>query len=82
MIAEEQAVPCNPVEAILPLCEILLKRHQRHLSGGPLELFVSVETDMLKLEDHIQLCALAVRVFFGFLQSDAGCLADSHDVIL
>ena len=81
MVAEEQAVPRYPVETFLPLREILLERHKRHLSCGPLELLVSVETDVLELEHHVQLRALTVRVFFGLLQCDAGSLTDCHDVV-
>ena len=80
VVAEENAVPGHFIQTLLPLGKVLLERHERHLSGGPFELRVSVETYMLELEDHVELGAFAVGVFFGLFERDARRLADGHNV--
>ena len=82
VVAVIQGVPCDIRKAFLPFGQVCLQIHQIHLFGRPLAVGIMVQTGVLKLENHVQLCALGIGIFFCLFQSDAGAFANGHDVIL
>jgi len=66
----------------LPLGQDVLDSQEGHLVEIPFECFAAIEIHMLKLEDHAQLTAIHIGVFFSFLDGDSRSLADCDRIIV
>ena len=72
MVTEENTVPAYFIQTVLPLRKILLQRNQRHLLRIPLKAIfrIVIQADVLKLENHVELCSVGIGIFLCFLQGD------------
>ena len=81
VVVKEEGVPRLALEVILPLGQVLAHEADGLRLVGPLAE-LALRLHVLKLEDHAQLAAVHVGVLGGFLDGDAGGLADGQKVVL